>query len=120
MKAKRVDMLTERTETDIQRDILAALSLAFPAPIAWWHRCNTGKFRGHSQAGLGNGTPDVIGCVASVMVGVEVKRPGHNLRPDQVAWRDKHVAAGGVYVLAHSAQEAIDGVRLELAKRKVS
>lgn len=115
-------------ETEISRQCLDALRLAYPAPRSWWERCNTGKARvrgSHITYGLGNGTPDIIGCAllciseidVGVLVGVEIKKPGRDPDPDQVEWRKRHEAAGGIFVLAHSAREAIDGVREKLNAR---
>ncbi|MFA4972808.1 MAG: hypothetical protein WC683_09360 [bacterium] len=109
------------TETEISRTVLDVLRLAFPPPGAWWHRNNTGKVKRKGGCfvvyGLGNGGPDIVGCVDGRWVAVEVKVPGKWQEPDQQAWQVQHELSGGVYVLAHDAREAIDGVKrgLEVA-----
>ena len=103
------------TETEISAACLAALRLQYPPPRAWWYRNNTGvaRIRGsHVRYGLGNGSPDIVGCVDGIFCGVEVKKPKRWQDTDQVGWQTQHELAGGVYVLAHSAQEALDGVRM--------
>lgn len=98
------------TETEIQSQVLDALKLAWPAPGAWWHRNNTGRIRRRFISGLGTGSPDIVGCIDGLFVGVEIKVPGQWGSEDQECWRIQHELAGGIYVLAHSAQEALDGV----------
>ncbi len=121
-RAKRAPKKTIsfRSETDISRDILEALRIAFCAPGAWWERCNTGtaRMRGsHVKVGLGEGTADIIGCFQmsrsgpGIMIGVEVKKPGEKQNENQLLWQARHVAAGGIYVVATNTQEAINVVQ---------
>jgi len=108
------------TETEISKQCLDALRLAFPPPGAWFHRNNVGGRHGRFQSvGLGNGSPDLVGCVDGAWIGIEIKRPGKWPEIDQREWQVRHELAGGVYVVAHCPQEAIDGVREAMCKREM-
>lgn len=103
------------TETEISKQVLQALEWAFPVPRAWWHRNNVAGRKGRlASVGLGKGSADIVGCLEGIFVAVEVKRPGKWEEPDQLEWSAMHRLCGGVYVVAHSAQEAIDEIRKAL------
>jgi hypothetical protein len=101
-------------ESAIQADILATLRIAYPIPSSWWERCNSGCCKTSAgrflRFGLGVGCPDIVGCCHGLSIGVEVKRPGGKQSDEQVAWQRRHVAAGGVYILATCPREAVEAV----------
>lgn len=82
----------------------------------WVHRNNTGRI-GRVSFGLGLGGADLVGLLRGPGRGFacEVKRPGESLRPEQRCWKQGWEAAGGVYVVAHSVDEAM--AELERAER---
>ena len=45
---------------------------------------------------------------------VEIKRPGKNLDPDQVKWREMMLRFGAVHITAHSPEEAIQAIEQAL------
>ena len=111
----------DQTEGEIQHDIIELLRVAFP--LAWFERCNTGMVRKNGRVirfGLGKGCADVIGCMLGMMIAIEVKKPGKPLDPDQIRWWARHESAGGVYILAHSPQEAVELLKLSVAKRRAT
>lgn len=104
-------------EADILHEVLAALRLHYPSPGAWWERANSGGMKRGKRFvrfGVGDGCPDILGCVGGRFVAVEVKRPGEKIRDNQAAWKVRHVAAGGVCVVATSWQQCVLDVRAEL------
>ena len=94
-----------------ERDVLASVLVAVTAlPGAFLHRTNTGV--GVAQDGrhirFGQvGTADITGCVRGRYVAIEVKRPGGRQSPAQRVWQAACERAGGLYVLARSADEAL-------------
>ncbi len=77
-------------------------------------RANSGVFRVAGRFIRANepGCADVIGCFQGRFFAVETKRVGQPLRPDQVAWKQKIEAAGGVYCRA----ECVSDVQKMLAR----
>ena len=80
-------------------------------------RCETGVFRApQSEArircGLGNGTPDLIGCVVGSGRGfcVETKTATWRLRPDQVAWARAARGRGVFVAVCRSVPEALAAI----------
>lgn len=120
----------ERSEADIQKGVLLALSNRFYPGIAW--RQNAGRVQtitGH-WVDLGpEGIPDVplfVPCVPielpdalpfAVMCFVEVKRRTGKLREAQKRWKEAVERAGGVCVVARSEEQAVDGVIAGLRAR---
>lgn len=119
----RLQMLVP-SESDIQCDALRVLRKRFPEPGAWVERNNTGATRTPAgrflRFGLGVGGPDIVLVTHGLLIAIEFKKFGEKLRPEQEAWRARHESAGGVYIVAHSAREAIDGVNAALAGRRVA
>ena len=125
MAVRRKRSFSLRTETDIKRETLEALELAYPKPNAWWSRNNSsGRVRRMSQVGLGKGSADIVGCVSlrfprytiGVFVAVELKTSTGKQSEEQVLWAAMHEHCGGIYVIATSAQEAVNMVNLRLAR----
>lgn len=51
------------------------------------------------------GLPDIILVYGSTVVGIEVKRPGMTLRPEQADFGQKLLDNGGLYWVLHSVEE---------------
>lgn len=84
-------------------------------PIHVW-RNNVGGAVDKTGRGISFGEPgsaDLELVVRGRFVGIETKSEDGRLRPDQKTWRDKILAAGGIYVVARCAEDATDPV-LEL------
>lgn len=99
-------------ETDILRAIHDGV-IASGRACVW--RNNVGRATygtARVQYGLGLGSADLVGLLvpSGRGVAIEVKTPVGRLSPVQVAWRGAWERAGGLYVLAHSVEEAIDGL----------
>jgi len=55
------------------------------------------------------GWPDIEGMTkAGLWFGVEVKKPGQNLKPAQEAMQERILRSKGVYILARSVQDVIE------------
>lgn len=118
-----VPPLPNRKEGEIQKAVLAFLRTV---PGLWW-RQNTGRAW---LPGVGGklrpvafgipGLPDILGCTrlngVGVMVGVEVKRLGSPLRPEQLRFRELLEHAGGHYIVARSVEDVSRGLT-ELRRR---
>ena len=74
----------------------------------WIHRNQTGKI-GRIRFGLGVGGADLVGLLRGSGRGFacEVKTPVGRMSPEQKCWKTGWEAAGGVYVVAHSVDEAM-------------
>jgi hypothetical protein len=64
------------------------------------------------QFGLGLGCPDLIGMTkpGGRFLAVEVKLPGKEPEPHQLAWHRAAGAAGAIVIVAHSVDEALAGL----------
>jgi len=106
-------------ETDIHNRILLALCQAYhPHGIFW--RQNAGRVRSDRGAwvSLGpTGISDVVGVVHGMPVFVEVKTATGKQRTGQKAFQVAVERAGGFYIVARSAEEALAGVREGLRVR---
>lgn len=51
------------------------------------------------------GTPDIIAVIGGKFVGVEVKTPVGRMSADQILFKKRLEANGGVYVLAKSVDD---------------
>ena len=95
-------------ETPILHAVRQAL-VASGRVLLW--RSNTGVDLARGvRYGLGVGGPDLIGCIRphGRMLACEVKTPEGRLSRDQRCWRDAFVASGGAYILARSAESALE------------
>lgn len=96
--------------------------LRYSDVLAW--RQNTGGRRSRSGKYVQfsvPGTPDVLGVVRrgphlGRFVGIEVKVPGKDLEPDQVAWAEMMRPAGVICLCVHSVEECQRLLTAELAK----
>ena len=98
-----------RSESAVKSEILLALGM-IPWIMVWNNP--TGVARGMTRGqpirfGL-PGAADILGVAGpgGRAIAIEVKRPGGRQRPAQKKFQTAFEARGGIYVLAHSAQEA--------------
>jgi hypothetical protein len=111
MKPKKMKLL----EKDIQASILDLLS--YHKKVAWAERMNTGAMPSSytTKSGRTNkrfvrfafkGCSDIIGQLKTGhFLAVEVKRPGNTATDEQEAFLGRVSKAGGLAVLAYSAEE---------------
>ena len=52
-------------------------------------------------------TPDMVGQQVAVFASIEVKTPTGRIRPEQRAWMEKILAAGGIAGVARSVEDAL-------------
>ncbi len=100
-------------EKDIQRLICDYLAIK---GYFFWRQNNTPIF-GMSGSGerrfrslpkyTPRGIPDIIVLSRGKFIGIEVKRGGMKLRPEQAEFGAKLVANGGVYVVANCLEQVI-------------
>jgi hypothetical protein len=97
-------------ESPILHQVRAALT-ATGRVLIWRNNVGVDTSRG-VRYGIGVGSPDLVGVLKPEgrMLGVEVKTPIGRLSHEQRLWRDAFIAAGGVYILARSADDAIRGL----------
>lgn len=108
-----------RTETDIMIEVLKAL---YDLPGVWVYRNNCGVAKPPGAArsirfGL-PGQGDLSGIVQvstsrgflGVRLEVEVKTPTGKVSPEQVAFGARITEMGGCYILARSAEEAVQAL----------
>lgn len=81
------------------------------AKITYW-RVNVTSVRGRKATNIGMSDFLAIQPHTGRFVGVELKLPGEELRESQIAFRDEVVAAGGIYGVATTAEEALAIVTL--------
>lgn len=123
-----------RLERDIQKEGEAALKAAFGSDIHCW-TADTGGYVpwGKVRSAIAQiaraparwrqvlatlhptrvgvvGGADTQGCVHGRWFGVEWKRPGEKQRESQVLFEKKIKRAGGIYVVATTAESAVEGV----------
>jgi len=107
-------MTVEIYERDIQAAIRIALGLC-PDVLLWRNAAGVTAHEGRvSRFGLALGAADLLGMLTvdgvGIFLAIEVKRPGGKLSEHQNRWRALVERRGGIYILAHSAVEAVDGV----------
>lgn len=109
-------------ESDIQRAVLAFLD-HHPRVLVW--RMNTGAMRVTGKGGRPRvmrfgrpGQADITGLIRpwGVRLEIEVKRPGEKQTEEQVAFGLAIGAAGGVYIVVHSVDEARIGLEQAIAQ----
>ena len=103
------------SETKLQAAILARLNIE---PGAKFFR-NSIDARGRYDRGLGTGSADLIGCYRGLFVAIEVKLPGKDAEPHQEKWgRELRAFANGIYLVAHSPEEAITEMKAECDEKR--
>lgn len=106
-----------QSETDLMREILAALSAAHHPDGIFW-RVNVGRAinRNGSVIRFGlAGQADIAGVLRGRHVEVEVKTPSGRQSDAQRRWQAAVERASGIYVLARSVDEALNGVSAGMA-----
>jgi hypothetical protein len=106
-------------ETDIHNAVLLALSVRFHPDGIFW-RQNAGRVRTERGVfvSLGpTGISDVVGLVLGMPVFVEVKTDKGTQRKGQKAFQVAVERAGGLYLVARSAEQAVAGVIAGLRAR---
>lgn len=104
----------------VTRPLEDALRVALPHAVVM--RLNSGTARSASGRGrirlAPTGSPDLMiihringGSGGSVVIGIETKRPGGQLRPSQVAMRQRWEAAGGIWLTVESVAQGRREVR---------
>ena len=92
-------------------EILIAVS-ALPGAMVWRHNTGSGKLHGRQWIEFGcPGSGDIIGCYRGRAIAIECKSPtGRQSTPQkrfQAAWE----LAGGVYIVARSVEDAVEGLK---------
>lgn len=105
--------MSPKPETVLQASIVAALRQLG----VWVIVMNVTRRRGKRGVNCGEpGMPDL--CLPALGWG-EVKLPGNDLDPDQVAWHGKAMAGGVKTGTWHSIEEAVNDVMLWKAKKQL-
>lgn len=87
-------------EADIIKKAMKAIERAWPGEV-WWV-----KYHG-SAYGMA-GCPDILGSLQGRFFGLEFKQPGKEATPIQAAVGAKILAAGGLWAVVTSAEEAVE------------
>ena len=101
-----------------ERDISSAIRLALgrmPDVVLWRNSAGITTYQGRvARFGLAPGAADLVGILTvdglGVFLSIEVKRPSGRVGQYQRQWGDLVIRRGGVYLVCHSAEEALDGV----------
>lgn len=105
-------MTIDPSEAFIQAEILLAIG-RLPGALFW--RNNTGAYKDRTgrliRYGL-VGSPDIIGCYHGRFVGIEVKAAIGKQADEQKRFQTACERAGGIYILARSAAEVIQALRI--------
>lgn len=105
-------MKARRPEDKLSDEVRVALG-ALPSVIVMVNKVTYGRRKGSTHdelLGLGEGTPDLIVIVAGVLLGLELKTAEGRLSEKQKAVRAAWGAAGALYLVARSVDEALDHV----------
>lgn len=95
------------SEKEVQTAILQYLQVK----RIFHFRNNTGatKTEGGGFVRYGTpGSPDIIVVQNGIFIGIEVKRPGGKLSPNQKLFCDALLKAGGRYIVAHSLEDVME------------
>lgn len=102
-------------ERDIQRNVLAYLG--FRKILAWRNQTQgtwdaaKGVYRSKQTL---KGVPDVLGILPDGrFMGIEIKRPGQHLRPEQAYFQQEALKARGFCVCVHSVAEIEAALKAE-------
>lgn len=113
----------DSSERVIQTDILLALSQRPNAHV--WRQNVLSARRRNGDGSLGAvvrsgppGTADILGVVEGLPVAIEVKSESGRQSPAQRSWGRAFTAAGGLYVVARSVDEAVEAVDRAIAARR--
>lgn len=106
----------KKRHAQLVREILLAVQDRFPKAKIW--AVNTGQYLARTKGGglrpvkvNLTGIADVDGwiplCGVAVRLGIEAKVPPDTQRPSQKVYGEQLNADGGIYVVAHSSEEAV-------------
>lgn len=100
----------------ITADILLEIPAKFPGSRAWRNNVLVARIDGRVlRAGL-KGQADITGIAAPSgrRIEIEVKADRDRMRPEQIAFRDAILAAGGIHVIARDVEGALEDLRKQL------
>jgi len=100
-------------ETVIVGDVLGALN-RLDRVYAWRNNTGTAWISGRPVKFSEKGAADVLACVDGCFVAIECKTRKGRQSAAQKCWQQKIEAAGGLYVLARSADDVLAALRSEL------
>jgi hypothetical protein len=97
------------TEKETQKAILEYLTWK----KIFHYRNNSGTFvrDSHMYRFGALGSPDIICVINGRYVGIEIKDKKGKQNPNQIEFQKNLEKAGGVYLLAFSVEDAIDGLK---------
>ena len=109
-----------RAENIVTRSVEAGLSLVY-GQRAVVVRVQAGSFSVGNRfiRGAEAGTADLIGVVDGIPVAIEVKTRTGRQTDTQREWAERWTDAGGLYVLARSATEALEAIAHAADRRRV-
>lgn len=95
------------TEHDIQDEIKEAINASGMASV-WRQNSGKAQIRGYWVQMSRTGSGDLTGITRTGRrLEIEVKQKGEKQTPEQIIFQHEIEKWGGVYILAHSASEAI-------------
>lgn len=97
--------------------VLPALEKALASFPAALEIARQTLFRHSFEAGLGDGSPDLILSVDGLFLGLELKSEEGRLRESQKVWRSMADGRRVPYDTARSVQDALDAVAMRRARR---
>lgn len=98
------------THSDLVNAILLAVS---PLGIAWNNPTGALKVEDRFIRYGCPGSPDILGCIRGRFVGIEAKVGADRQSAKQANFASAVRAAGGIYILARSVDDALNTLRLE-------
>jgi hypothetical protein len=112
-------MKRQHPEFYIQCDVVDLLRRC---ELEFWHtenerNCTGAQAANRKRMGVSKGIPDLFildpyaDGPGSINIAMEIKAPGGRLSKEQRAWRDRLEAAGLVYVVIYSYDEAVEFLR---------
>lgn len=101
----RSDLPKAEGELPLMRRILSTLrGLGI---MAWRNHVGAAKIGNRFQRFGEPGSADLFAVARGRLIGIEVKRPGEKPTIEQAQWGKRLELAGGLYVVAHSTEEAV-------------
>lgn len=100
--------------SDLTNAIILAVQESYPNARLW--RMNNGAFKAPSGAWVRVvpktiSPPDIDGWISlngvAVRLGIEVKRGRDYMKPGQKVYKRELIAAGGIYIVARSVDQAL-------------
>ena len=116
------DMHTKTNKTPLEKDVQNTICEYLLAKNYFFWRNNVIPVFGRNNGGkmafrsMGKyamkGLPDIIIIINGKFVGIEVKRQGIDaLRPEQIHFRDKCIENNTYYIVVHSLEELVEGIK---------